>query len=178
MIWKQVSLLLVSISACSCSSASACLIRCTVICLQFSRASGEYSFHHLPIFPAWNRKLATTLLAPMLLAATKLGQTRHCFRNLTRLCLALILIFDGSYKPMWKNKAQKSNWFGNHCAHVSGGLAQLTCTWCHALGMSCKAFTWLQSPGLRGDTEGACKRIVVVLISPDSPWREICTSWM
>lgn len=91
---KQVSLLLVSTNACSCSSASAWLIQCTIICLQFSRASGEYSFHHLPIFPAWNRRLPTTLLAPMLLAATRLGQTRHCFRNLTRLCLMSVLIFD------------------------------------------------------------------------------------
>lgn len=84
---KQVSLLLVSINACSRSSASACLIQCTIICLRFSRASGKYSFHHLPIFPAWNRRLATTLLAPMLLSAMKLGQTRHCCRNLTWLGL-------------------------------------------------------------------------------------------
>lgn len=63
---QQMSLLLGSIRACSCSSSSSCLIQCTIICFQFSRALGRSSFHHLPIFPAWNRRLATTLLASVL----------------------------------------------------------------------------------------------------------------
>lgn len=62
----NLSLLLGSIRACSCSSSSSCLIQCTIICFQFSRALGRSSFHHLPIFPAWNRRLATTLLASVL----------------------------------------------------------------------------------------------------------------
>lgn len=102
-------LLLVSISACSCSSASACLKRCTVIWLQFSRASGRYSFHHLPILPAWNRKLATTLLAPMLLASMKLGWTCHCFGYLTWFCFTSTLISECSYKLMRTNKAQATS---------------------------------------------------------------------
>lgn len=90
---KRVSPLLVSISARPRSPPSACLIRCTIICLRFTRASGKYSFHHLPVFPAWNRGLATTLLAPALPAATKLGQTRRYFRHFPQLSLTLVLIF-------------------------------------------------------------------------------------
>lgn len=146
---KQMSLLLGSIRACSCSSSSACLIQCTIICFQFSRALGRSSFHHLPIFPAWNRRLATTLLASVLWAARKLCQTQHCLRNSTRLCLAPVLICDWWYHPVWENKACSTSgleirfqWVTPACFMPVSGLVACTA----------RLLAWVQSSCLRIDT--------------------------
>lgn len=51
---RQVSLLLVPVNVRSWPSASAWVIWGKIIWLQFSKPMGKYSFHHLPIFPAWH----------------------------------------------------------------------------------------------------------------------------
>lgn len=107
--------------------------------LLFSECLPNTMHHHLaPVFQSLRRILISSppysscleqktchyTLAPMLLAATKLGWTCCCFGNLTWFCFTSTLISERSYKPMWTNKAQRSTWFRNPSTHVLEGSAQ------------------------------------------------------